>query len=478
MPFQISSFLLVSIAILFLCFLENNFAIETTWEDINRHHQNFHLVQINSLLPSSSCSSSTKGPKTKSTLDVIHKHGPCSQLNNGKTKILPTHNDILNIDKERVNYIHNKISKNKKMEELDSSNLPAKSGSLIGSGNYFVVVGLGSPKRDLSLIFDTGSDLTWTQCQPCARSCYKQQDEIYDPSKSTSYQNITCTTSECTQLSTATGNEPGCAKLTNACIYGIQYGDQSFSVGYFGRERLTVTEKDTVDGFLFGCGQNNQGLFGGSAGLLGLGRHPISFVQQTSLKYHKTFSYCLPSTSSAIGHLTFGATSNNYVKYTPFSTAGSNTFYGLDIVGITVAGTKLSISSSTFSSGGAIIDSGTVITRLPPTAYSVLRDAFKKGMSKYPPASALSLLDTCYDLSGSEMVYIPKISFAFGGDVSVDLPASGILYVVTLKQVCLAFAANHDDSDLTIFGNVQQRTLEVVYDVSGGKIGFGSGGCK
>jgi hypothetical protein len=145
------------------------------------------------------------GPKRKASLNVVHKHGPCSQLN--KAKILPTHSDILDLDKERVNYIHSKVTNNKQIDQkLDgSANLPAKSGSLIGSGNYFVVVGLGTPKKDLSLIFDTGSDLTWTQCQPCARACYKQQDPIFDPSKSTSYYNITCTSPDCTQLSTATG---------------------------------------------------------------------------------------------------------------------------------------------------------------------------------------------------------------------------------------------------------------------------------
>ncbi|MQK22299.1 hypothetical protein EI013_28440, partial [Escherichia coli] len=108
---------------------------------------------------------------------------------------------------------------------------------------------------------------------------------------------------------------------SKACIYGIQYGDSSFSVGYFSQERLTVTATDIIDNFLIGCGQNNQGLFSGSAGLLGLGRHPISFIQQTSTKYKKIFSYCLPSTSSSTGYLTFGgAAASNDVKYTPFST--------------------------------------------------------------------------------------------------------------------------------------------------------------
>lgn len=90
----------------------------------------------------------------------------------------------MNLDNERVKYIHSRLSKNlgreNSVKELDSTTLPTKSDSHFGSGNYFVVVGLGTPKRDLSLIFDTGSDLTWTQCEPCAGSCYKQQDAIFD----------------------------------------------------------------------------------------------------------------------------------------------------------------------------------------------------------------------------------------------------------------------------------------------------------
>ncbi|QCD78271.1 aspartyl protease family protein [Vigna unguiculata] len=428
---------------------------------------------------------STTSSKRKGSLEVVHKYGPCSQQNDGERKV--TDSDILNLDKERVKYIHSRISKelggDDSVKELDSATLPAKSGTLIGSGNYFVVVGLGTPKKDLSLIFDTGSDLTWTQCQPCARSCYSQQDPIFDPSKSSTYANITCTSTLCTQLSSATGNDPGCSSSTKACIYGIQYGDQSFSVGYFSRERLTVTATDVINNFLFGCGQNNQGLFGGSAGLIGLGRHPISFVQQTASKYNKIFSYCLPSTASSTGHLTFGGGGGAYrnLVYTPFSTLSrSSSFYGLDIVSITVDGVKLSLSPSLFSSGGAIIDSGTVITRLPPTAYATLRSAFRKGMSKYPTAPELSILDTCYDLSAykDKDIFIPPINFVFGGSATVKLQPQGVLYVASTKQVCLAFAPNGDDSDVTIFGNVQQRTLEVVYDLGSGKIGFGAGGCQ
>lgn len=350
-------------------------------------------------------------------------------------------------------------------------------GSSLGSGNYLVSVGLGTPKKTLSLIFDTGSDLTWTQCQPCARSCYKQQDPIFDPKTSKSYSNISCTSTTCSQLSSATGNTPGCSVGT--CVYGIQYGDRSFSVGLFSKDTLTVAS-DVFPDFQFGCGQNNQGLFGQTAGLIGLGRDPLSIISQTATKYGKYFSYCLPQTSSSTGHLTLGKAGGGApknVQFTPFDSSQGSSFYFISIASIAVSSQQLPISPSVFQTAGAIIDSGTVITRLPPAAYSALRAAFKQGMKNYPAAPAYSILDTCYDLSNYTSISIPTVSFAFGGGVKVNLSPMGILVAVSKTEACLAFAGNGDASDVGIFGNTQQLSFEVVYDVAGGKLGFGAAGC-
>jgi hypothetical protein len=262
-------------------------------------------------------------------------------------------------------------------------------------------------------------------------------------------------------------------------VYGTQYGDSSFSAGFFAKETLTLGS-DQFKSFLFGCGENNQGLFIGAAGLLGLGRDKLSFVSQTAAKYNQIFSYCLPSTTSSTGYLAFGGgASSKSVKFTPLTAvSGGDSFYGLDITGISVGGKKLAISASVFGSAGTIIDSGTVITRLQSTVYSNLKSAFKSQMSNYKSAAALSILDTCYDFSKYKTVSVPKISFFFGGGVEVPLDLKGILYVGSISQVCLAFAANGDDSDVMIFGNTQQKTLEVVYDAAGGKVGFGSAGCS
>ncbi|KAG6423496.1 hypothetical protein SASPL_113893 [Salvia splendens] len=99
------------------------------------------------------------------------------------------------------------------------------------------------------------------------------------------------------------------------------------------------------------------------------------------------------------------------------------------------------------------------------------------GMKNYPAAPEYSILDTSFDFSNYTTVTIPTVSFAFGGGVKIDLIPSGILISVCSTVACLAFAGNGDATDTGIFGNTQQLTFEVVYDVAGGKLGFGAAGC-
>ncbi|KAK1296311.1 Protein ASPARTIC PROTEASE IN GUARD CELL 2 [Acorus calamus] len=452
-----------------------------------------HTFSVRSLLPSTNCFDDSKGTTNQTGLRVYHRHGPCSPLTHSEKAT--SANDILAQDQSRVNYLHRRttssISKNPinspstspidNEEYSKSASLPARSGQSLGSGNYVVTVGFGTPKRDMSLVFDTGSDLTWIQCQPCARYCYSQNDPIFDPSASTSYANVTCNSPDCSLVSSATGRAPGCS-TTSTCLYAISYGDNSYSVGFFVRDTITLTPSDVFPGFRFGCGQKNRGLFGQVSGLLGLGREKISLISQTAQTYGGVFSYCLPSTSSSQpGHLTLGRSARPQpnVQYTPMLTDSSaSNFYYLDLIAISVKGTQLSIPPSVFSVAGTLIDSGTVITRLPPAAYSALRTAFRNEMTAYPTAPALSILDTCYDLSKYDTVTVPKVALMFKGGAVLNVVVTGILYAGSASQVCLAFAGNSDASDVGILGNVQQTTYEVVYDTSRSLIGFAPGGCS
>lgn len=99
-------------------------------------------------------------------------------------------------------------------------------------------------------------------------------------------------------------------------------------------------------------------------------------------------------------------------------------------------------------------------------------------MSQYPEAPAVSILDTCFDLSKYTTVTVPKLWFVFGGNSKIELPVLNTLVATQQSILCLAFAGNGDDTNVGIYGNIQQQTFEVIYDVAGGKIGFGPGGCS
>ncbi|KAF3331058.1 protein ASPARTIC PROTEASE IN GUARD CELL 2-like protein [Carex littledalei] len=229
---------------------------------------------------------------------------------------------------------------------------------------------------------------------------------------------------------------------------------------------------------MFGCGINNDGLFGKTDGLIGLGRDRVSLISQASSKYGAMFSYCLPSSSSYTGYLSIGKKSVSNADFTSMvQKTDTPSFYYVNLTGLKVGGQLLKIPATVFSAG-TVVDSGTVITRLPPTAYVKLRDRFRQLMKRYPSAPSLSILDTCYDLTKYQRVKIPTISFVFSNGTTLDVNFAGLVYASKLSQVCLAFAGNNRDSSIGIIGNTQQKTLQVIYDIANQKIGFGSGGCK
>ncbi|XP_073128843.1 aspartyl protease family protein At5g10770-like [Henckelia pumila] len=471
--------------ILVSCFLKDGHALEGAKQSLGH----YHTMEISSLSPSSVCKpSKTKGrnKKQSSTLEVVHRHGPCSDqlgLENGKTR--PSLSEVLSHDQARVDYIKARLVQASNMNKPEDTevNMQAQSGIPLESTYYVVSLGLGTPKQPVTVAFDTAGELMWTQCQPCLESCYKQKDPIFNPSASRSYSNISCNSRQCSQLHSGGTGIVSIGCISGTCVYTVKYGAEgTFTSGFLGKETLTLTPGDEIPDFLFGCGQYNAGKFGKIAGVLGLGNSHVSIVSQTSKKYGKYFSYCLPSNPSSIGHLTFGKNrvSRNVEYFTPLVKSQGNTpFYFVDVTSMIVGGLILPIKPETFKSPGTIIDSGTVITRLQPATYAVLRDAFIQMMEKrVPRAPPLGILDTCYDLRKVSPKSIPGVAFIFGGNVTIDSPYGAYVYDEDTSRLCLAFAANKDAGDISIIGSTQQQTLEVAFDVAGGKIGFGYNACE
>lgn len=349
------------------------------------------------------------------------------------------------------------------------------SGMDQGSGEYFVRIGVGSPGRSQYMVIDSGSDVVWVQCQPCAQ-CYHQSDPVFDPSKSASFAVVACASSVCDRLENA-----GCHG--GRCRYEVSYGDGSYTKGTLALETLTFG-RVAVRNVAIGCGHRNRGLFVGAAGLLGLGGGSMSLVGQLGGQMGGAFGYCLVSRGTgSSGSLVFGReTLPVGAAWVPLiRNPQAPSFYYIGLAGVGVGSMQVPLPESIFrlsetGNGGVVMDTGTAVTRLPTTAYVAFRDAFVAETASLPRSAAVSIFDTCYNLNGFVTVRVPTVSFYFSGGPILTLPARNFLIPVDeVGTFCFAFAPS--PSGLSIIGNIQQEGIQISFDGANGFVGFGPNVC-
>ncbi|KAL2333113.1 hypothetical protein Fmac_014326 [Flemingia macrophylla] len=373
-----------------------------------------------------------------------------------------------------------------------------ESGASLGTGEYFIDMFIGTPPKHVWLILDTGSDLTWIQCDPCF-DCFEQNEPVYVPKDSSSYRNITCYDHQCQLVSSPDPIHP-CKDENQTCPYFYGYADGSNTTGDFALETFTVNLtwphngkgkfKHVVD-VMFGCGHWNKGFFHGANGMLGLGRGPLSFSSQMQSIYGHSFSYCLTdlfSNTSTSSKLVFGEdkdllNNHNNLNFTTLldgEESPDDTFYYLKIKSIMVGGEVLDIpeqtwhwSSSEGALGGTIIDSGSTLTFFPDPAYGIIREAFEKRIKLHQVAEDGFVMSPCYNMSGAQQVELPKFGIRFADGVVWNFPSENYFYQYEPNEViCLAIIKSPNHSNVTIIGNLLQQNFHILYDVKRSRLGY------
>ncbi|GLJ07211.1 hypothetical protein SUGI_0061680 [Cryptomeria japonica] len=352
------------------------------------------------------------------------------------------------------------------------------SGIPQNSNEYFTRIRVGSQAREQAMAVDTGSDNIWIQCQPC-KVCYSQTDPLFDPALSSTFKPINCSSYACRQL------HIGSCDGNGNCLYEVYYGDKSHTTGNLAMETLTIG-KVSVRNAVIGCSHTSHGLFVAHAGILGLGRGSLSLPSQLSHYYAGIFSYCLVDrNSNRSSTLDFGpqAVPPGAVFAPLLSNARHESFYYVSLVGISVAGKKLAIEESVFlpdqsGHGGTIIDSSTVLTRLPTDAFLPLRDAFVAAfVDELPLSDENEEFGACYyPFEHEDHPGVPTIDFHFSNNATLSLPRRNVLVKVNDKGTfCLAFLET--SSSISIIGNVQQQGIRVSYDTVNRLVGFTLNSC-
>ncbi|KAJ8650636.1 hypothetical protein MRB53_003659 [Persea americana] len=394
------------------------------------------------------------------SVELIHHDSPKSPFYNASDGPFDRVWRAIDRSNSRINYFISSTSA--------ASRKDASSTVVPRAASYLMSISLGTPPLEIVAIADTGSDLIWTQCLPC-KTCYKQVAPIFDPSKSSTYTDVSCNSNTCTELP-----KLGCTS-NGGCMYGYSYGDGSYTNGVVGEETLTMTSSNgggvNFPNITFGCGHENVGGFDShGAGIIGLGGGPLSLVSQLGPSVGKKFAYCLVpyaqnTTSSRMDLGDNAVVSGNGTVITPLiSKKGGETFFYVTLEKISVGENSISVPSP--EKGNIFIDSGTTLTILPTSAHKSLLPVLKSAINLQPVPDPSKYFDLCYEF-GKDLK-IPDLTFGFDGGELV-LGSMNTFLQVNENLTCLSFLGS---DSVAIIGNIAQQNFKIGYDLSDMKVAF------
>ncbi|KAJ4721734.1 aspartic proteinase CDR1-like [Melia azedarach] len=431
-------------------------------------HSLFHSVSaISFFILCLSCISFTEAQKGGFSVELIHRDSPKSPFFN------PDENPFERI----VNALRRSSNRVKLIDPNFASLNSAQADIIPYEGEFLMKLSIGTPPVEILAVADTGSDLIWTQCKPCL-FCYKQDADLLDPSKSSSYKDLSCKSKQCGSMRGTSCSFLGFGK----CKYSVSYGDKSHSYGNLATDTITL---DSTSGrpvvfpkTIIGCGHRNAGTFSSkAAGIVGLGGGNVSLVSQMDPSLGSKFSYCLVHLSSSasvnsskINFGSNGVVSGSGVVSTPLIARNPRTFYFLTLEAISVGNKRIAVDRFSFGTteGNIIIDSGTTLTYLPQAFNSKLVSAVSSFINATPVAAPKDLLDLCYNFTASDFKF-PEITVHF---TSADVKLNPLHTFVRISEELSCLTFKGVDNGPAIYGNLMQKNFLVGYDTRKRTVSF------
>jgi hypothetical protein len=350
-------------------------------------------------------------------------------------------------------------------------------------GTYLMSYSIGTPPLKIYSMIDTASDLVWLQCKPY-NICYNQTSPIFNPSKSSSYKMISCSSRTCKSqeyISCSHDDDD------DACRYTIRYGDGTTSHGNLSMETLTLDltfgSSVSFPNILIGCGHTNNMAYntGNSSGIIGFGLGPTSLINQLGSSFGGKFSYCLNGDyrSNLSSKLNFGdaaIVSGDNVVSTPIvrPTSGKLGYY-ITLKAFSVGNKRVKFEEgSNISNQTILIDSGTTVTFLPHQFYTKLESVVAKAVKLERVQDHTASFNLCYNTT-SKQSNLPEIIAHFSG-ADVKLDSEGAFFTIKEGVECFNFRPSYYGN--AIFGNLAQKNLLVGYDIKNNIISFKPTDCS
>ncbi|XP_075637910.1 aspartic proteinase PCS1 isoform X2 [Castanea sativa] len=359
-----------------------------------------------------------------------------------------------------------------KTQIIPSGSIPRPPNKLPFHHNVSLTVSLtvGTPPQNVSMVIDTGSELSWLHCNKTPNF-----PTTFDPARSTSYSPIPCSSPTCT-TQTQDFPIPASCDNNNLCHATLSYADASSSEGNLASDTFYFGSSD-IPGTVFGCMDSsfssNSDEDSKSTGLMGL-----------LLLGEANFSWLTPLNYTPLIEISTPLPYFDRVAYT------------VQLEGIKVSDKLLSLPKSVFvpdhtGAGQTMVDSGTQFTFLLGPVYTALKNEFLNRTAgilrvlEDPNFVFQGAMDLCYrvPLNQLKLPRLPTVTLMFRG---AEMTVSGdwILYRVP-GQVrgsdsvhCLTFG----NSDLLgveafVIGHHHQQNVWMEFDLEKSRIGLAQMRC-
>lgn len=360
-------------------------------------------------------------------------------------------------------------------------------GNVYPLGYYAVSMTIGNPPKKFLLDIDTGSDLTWVQCDAPCTGCTAPSSSLYKPAKG----NIVPSKDPlCAALHTSGGGQS--KNPNDQCDFEVAYADGGSVLGVLVQDSFALRLSNGTNprpNLSFGCGydiDHGQSNPPPTTGVLGLGKSSASISSQLRAAglVKNVIGHCFGSKGGGYLFIGDNHVPSSGVSWTPMLQNTLAKHYASGPADLLLDGKPTGAKGL-----DVIFDTGSSFTYFNSAAYKTVLDLLSKDLTGKPLTRVNDpTLPVCWkgarpfkSLSDIKSYFKPfTLSFTRTKSSQLQLPLETYLIISRQGNACLGIL-NGSEAGLgtyNVLGDISMLDKMVIYDNEKQQIGWTSANCN
>uniref|UniRef100_A0A5B6ZGC5 Aspartic proteinase Asp1 n=1 Tax=Davidia involucrata TaxID=16924 RepID=A0A5B6ZGC5_DAVIN len=377
-------------------------------------------------------------------------------------------------------------SKSTATNRFGSSVVFPVTGNVYPKGYYHVTLNIGHPPKPYFLDIDTGSDLTWLQCDAPCTKCTQAPHTLYKPNKNF----VTCNDPLCASLHWPVN--PPCKTPDEQCDYEVKYADHGSSLGVLVKDSFPLRFTNGSVGhphLVFGCGYHQEVPDSihppYTDGVLGLGNGKLSIVSQLHDLglTRNVVGHCLSRKGGGFLFVGDDLVPSSGIVWTPMLHNSLGKHHSLGLAELLYGEQAIGVEGLPI-----VFDSGSTYSYFNSQAYRATLSMVKKDLNrKLKDAVEERSLPVCWkgtkpfkSIHDVKNYFKPLVlSFTNAKNIHLQLPPEAYLIITEHGNVCLGILNGTEAGldNFNIIGDISLQDKMVIYDYEKRQIGWVPANC-